>query len=386
MDIQRRLNLKELLRKKSHFLLGPRSTGKSTLIRQQLPEACLIDLLQSRLERRLTTHPEDLETLIGDHLKASLKDLIVVIDEIQKVPALLNEVHRLIEEKKIRFLLTGSSARKLKGDKANLLAGRAWRAELFPMTWKELEGVRFDLDRYLHYGGLPSVYLSDHPQNELDAYVHTYLYEEIRAEAMVRKIPAFSRFLEAAALANGQMINFSEIAKDCEVNPATIREYYAVLEDTLMGFTLPPWTKSKKRKAIQTAKFYFFDVGVVHALDGTESLDRNSDLYGRSFEHFIAMELRAYLSYAGSKNALSYWRSVHDQEVDFVLGDKVAIEVKSSRQISDKHFNGLKALQEEKIVRSFYLITQDPLPAKRYGIHCLPWTLFLKKLWAGELM
>ncbi len=382
MEIQRFLQLPPLLRKKSHFLLGPRSTGKSTLVRMQLPEAKVINLLQSHLERRLSAHPEDLEFLIFEE---SEKVPQVVIDEIQKVPQLLNEVHRLIEEKHIHFLLTGSSARKLKGEKANLLAGRAWRAELFPLTWFELKEHSFDLETYLRYGGLPQVY-GGSSSEELDAYVRTYFYEEIRAEALVRKVSSFSKFLEVAALSNGQMLNFTEIAKDSEVTPATVREYYSILEDTLMGFALPPWTKSKKRKAIQTAKFYFFDVGVFHTLIQTKSLERNSDLYGRSFEHFIAMELRAYLSYARSPEKMSYWRSVNGQEVDFVLGEQMALEVKATRQISERHLRGLNTLKEEGLVKNYYLVTQDPVPAKRQGIQCLPWDVFLKKLWEGKLL
>ncbi len=383
MDIVRTLKLNELLQKKSHFLLGPRSTGKTTLIRKQLPHAFVVNLLQSALERRLSSHPEDLETLI---LENSKETKLVVIDEVQKVPQLLNEVHRLIEEKKIRFLLTGSSARKLRGENVNLLAGRAWRAELFPLTWRELGSSHFNLEKYLLQGGLPQVYNSDYPREELEAYVRTYLYEEIRAEALVRKVPAFSKFLEVAALANGQMLNFTELAKDCEVTPSTIREYYSILEDTLMGFMLSPWTKTKKRKAIQTAKFYFFDLGVFHSLIGSQHLERNSDLYGRSFEHFMAQEIRAYLSYSQSKSEMKYWRSVNGQEVDFILGDKVAIELKSARQLSDKYFLGLKALQEEKLIQNYYMITQDPLPAKRFGVNCLHWESFLHKLWEGKIV
>ncbi len=380
MGILRRLNLAKLLQKKSFFLLGPRSTGKSTLIHQQLAgQATLIDLLEGDHYLRLSTRPQELEALA----RAEPRHPIVVIDEIQKIPELLDEVHRLIEKFKIRFLLTGSSARKLKGDRANLLAGRAWMAHLFPLSWCEIK--KFGLDRYLRWGGLPQVYLGQDPAEELRAYTRTYLYEEIKAEAMVRKIPAFARFLEVAALSNGQLLNFTEVASDCAVPASTVREYYAILEDTLMGFLLPPWTASKKRKAIQTAKFYFFDIGVSLSLAKIQQLDRHSNLYGNTFEHFIGMELRAYLSYTRKPDELRFWRSVNDQEVDFVVGDHTAIEVKSTPRVSPKDLTGLKTLAEEKKFQDFLLVSQDPLATTREGVRCLPWETFLEKLWGGEL-
>ena len=380
MILERKLKLPNLLEKKSFFLLGPRSTGKSTLLNHQLKgKAQIIDLLESDYFVRLSSRPQELEEMI-DKQKLG----IVVIDEIQKVPTLLNEVHRLIEKKGIRFLLTGSNARKLKGEWTNLLAGRAWVAHLFPLSWSEIKN--FDIERYLLWGGLPQVYLSRYPAEELQAYVKTYLYEEIRAEAVVRKVPAFSRFLEVAALSSGQMLNFTEIGNDANVPPSTVREYYSALEDTLMGFMLPPWTKSKKRKAIKTGKFYFFDVGVKHALARTRQLERNSDLYGHAFEHFLAMELRAYIDYARLPEELKFWRSIHGQEVDFVVGDRVAVEVKATQKISDKHFRGMLALKEEGIFEKYYLVTQDKIERKRETIQCLHWETFLSKLWGGEII
>ncbi|HEX4045225.1 MAG TPA: AAA family ATPase, partial [Gammaproteobacteria bacterium] len=276
---QRQLNLLSLLEKKSFFLLGPRAIGKSFLIREQLKDKSLIfNLLRSELYLRLTAAPWELENMINAALVERPSEFIV-IDEIQKVPQLLDEVHRLIEERQLRFLLTGSSARKLKHGHANLLAGRAWTAHLYPLSFSEIPD--FKLDHYLRFGGLPAIYGSPDPEEELQAYVQTYLYEEIQAESLVRKLPQFSRFLITAALANGQMLNFAQIANDAAVAASTVREYYTILEDTLIGFMLTPWMKSKKRKAISTAKFYFFDTGVCHALAQTQVLDRNSDLYGR---------------------------------------------------------------------------------------------------------
>ena len=273
-DFQRLLDLPGLLRRKSFFLFGPRATGKSFLIRRQLGRrALVVDLLRSDVAFRLATDPSLLEALIGDRRGP---DAWIVIDEVQKLPGLLDEVHRLIESRGLRFLLTGSSARKLKRGQANLLAGRAWTANLYPLTSAEIP--RFDLAKFLRWGGLPPVVASQEPAEELGAYVRTYLQEEIQAEGFVRRLPPFSRFLASAALTNGQMLNFAQIASDAGVPAATVREYYYLLEDTLVGFLLPAWTKSKKRKAISTAKFYFFDTGVTHALAGTQTLDRNSDL------------------------------------------------------------------------------------------------------------
>jgi len=378
------LNLASLLQKKSFFLLGPRATGKSTLVKDELTDkAVTFNLLRSELYIRLSAAPWELEPLIDAALnKRQYK--FIVIDEIQKVPHLLDEVHRLIEERKLRFLLTGSSARKLKHGHANLLAGRAWTANLYPLCFSEIP--HFNLDKYLQVGGLPSVYASESPQEELTAYVQTYLYEEIQAESLVRKLPQFSRFLTVAALANGQMLNFAQIASDSGVPASTVREYYTILEDTLIGFMLTPWTKSKKRKAISTAKFYLFDTGVCHTLAQTKMLDRNSDLYGRSFEHWIGLELRTYLSYKRLNEYLHYWRSTHQHEVDFIIDDRIAIEVKAAKKVTNRDLKNLQYLAEENLFKQLYLVSHDP-QEKKYGpILCLHWKNFMEQLWAGEII
>ncbi|MDL1962320.1 MAG: ATP-binding protein [Deltaproteobacteria bacterium] len=379
MELERLLNLADLLTRKSFFLFGPRATGKSTLIKRQLSEtATVIDLLDSRLYLRLLSSPHDLESIIYSGHKTG----IVVIDEIQRIPELLNEVHRLIENKKITFLLTGSSARKLRRGKANLLAGRVWESRMFPLTWKEI--TDFNLDRFLHYGGLPAVYLSNYPDEELDAYVNTYLKEEIMAEGLIRKLPPFSRFLCSIALASGEMINFTKLANDCHVPPSTVTEYVGLLDDTLVGFLLPAWTESRKRKAISTAKFYFFDPGVTHMLAGTKTLDRNSHLYGKSFEQFIGMEIRAYLSYRRKKRELAYWRSTHGYEVDFLIGIETAIEVKASQKVSGRDLRGLKVLKEENIFKNYILVSQDPINTRDDNFQALYWEKFLDDLWADK--
>ena len=379
MELERLLNLTDLLTRKSFFLFGPRATGKSTLIKRQLSEtATVIDLLDSRLYLRLLGSPHDLESIIDSGNKTD----IVVIDEIQRIPELLNEVHRLIEDKKITFLLTGSSARKLRRGKANLLAGRVWESRMFPLIRNEI--TEFNLDRFLQYGGLPAVYLSNYPDEELDAYVNTYLKEEIMAEGLIRKLPPFSRFLRSIAMANGEMINFTKLANDCQVPPSTVTEYVGLLEDTLVGFLLPAWMESRKRKAVRTAKFYFFDPGVTHMLAGTQALDRNSNLYGKSFEQFIWMEIRAYLSYRRKKKELTYWRSTHGYEVDFLIGRETAIEVKASQKVSDRDIKGLRALEEENIFKNYIIVSQDPINTLNDNFQALYWEKFLDDLWADK--
>lgn len=380
MLYNRILKLPQLLKKKSFFLLGPRATGKSSLIHEQLQkEALIINLLESSLYLRLMNSPEDLESFIDGSDKK-----IVVIDEVQRIPMILNEVHRLIASKKITFLLTGSSARKLKGKDINLLAGRAWKADLFPLVSAEI--ADFDLKRYLIYGGLPAVYNSNYPSEELFAYVEMYLKEEIQAEALVRKIPAFSRFLQVSALTNGQLINFTNIAQDTGIPVSTIKQYYQILEDTLIGFFLYAWTKSIKRKAITVSKFYYFDIGVCNTIAEIKHLDVNSDLYGRAFEHFIILELKAYLSYRRIHEKLSYWRSKHGHEVDLLIGDTVAIEIKSATKISEKHLKGLIYLREEGIFKKYILVCNDPLERKVKDIEITHWKVFLTRLWSDNIL
>lgn len=373
MQLARRLDLKALLEQKSFFLFGPRATGKTSLIKRQLSDhSLIINLLKSDVFLRLSSKPWELEEIVNTRSKP---DDIVVIDEVQKVPMLLNEVHRLIEEQKITFLLTGSSARKLRHHDVNLLAGRAWEAYLFPLTMQEIPD--FSIDRYLNYGGLPSVYLSAHPQEELTAYVDTYLKQEIQAEALVRKIPAFTRFLQTAAATSGDMLKFTSLASDVGIPVSTVREYYQILQDTLIGFLLPAWTKTVKRQPISMAKFYFFDVGVMHQMLGIHNVQPQSQDYGRAFEHFIAMELRAYLNYYRKQESLSYWRSKQGQEVDFIIGDHTAIEVKSTSTVTSKHLSGLKALKEENICKKYYLISFDKVNRITDGIEIMYWKDFL---------
>lgn len=381
MVFKRILNLPNLLNKKSYFLFGPRATGKSFLIRTQFPEkTAILDLLESDLYLRLNMNPGELESIIMGYPNHS----IAIIDEVQRIPELLHEVHRLIENKGIRFLLTGSSARKLRHNQANLLAGRARQAELFPLIFIEIP--EFSLERYMQYGGLPMVYQSEDPVDDLHAYVNTYLKEEIQSEALVRKLPAFTRFLRFSALTSGEMLNFTSISNDAAVPISTVREYYSILEDTFIGFMLPAWTKTIKRKPISTAKFYYFDIGVKNILAGFNSILPQTDVYGKTFEHFIALELRAYLSYQRKHLPLNYWQSKNGQEVDFIVGDNVAIEVKATNRIQDKHLKGLKALAEENLCKRYLLVSQDTLKRKVENIEIIHWREFIDKLWSDEII
>ena len=380
MKVARRIDLPHLLQQKSFFLFGPRATGKSTCVAQQLADrAEVIDLLDSETFFKFSNDYKQLEAIV-----AQSQHRIVVIDEIQKLPQLLNDVHRLIERRGTHFLLTSSSTRKLRRGGVNLLAGRAWEAQLFSLTYHELP--QFDLERYLFFGGLPAVYLSAKPAEELRAYVSTYMRQEIQEEGLVRRLPAFTRFLHTMALSNGEILNYAKIANDCQTAPSTVAAYVQVLADTLLAAPLPPWLAAKKRKAVRTSKLYFFDTGVARAFAGIRSIERNSNFYDKSFEHFIWMELRAWLSYTRREEELSFWRTRHGYEVDFLIGSEVAIEVKASKSVSSRDLKGLRALAEEGICQKFYLISQDSLNKKYEQFHALHWRTFLDQLWEDKLL
>jgi len=376
---KRSVNITELLKKNSYFLFGPRGTGKSFLIRNTLENYSYINLLESRIYLALKNDPDHLESLIDQKL--------VVVDEIQRVPELLNVVHRLIEERQILFLLTGSSARKLKRGGANLLAGRAYSASLFPFTWFEIANHQtFSLERYLKHGGLPKAYIEDDPWDFLFSYVDTYLKEEIQAEALSRNLPNFSRFLSQAAIRSSELLNYTKVGCDAQISPNTARDYYQILEDTLIGYQLEPWTLSEKRKAIQTSKFYLFDTGVTNALRNITTIPDGTDYFGRAFEQFLCNELKAYISYRRIREPLKFWRSTSKYEVDFILENKVAIEVKAAKKTSARDHSGLKAIAEEPVQwQRKLLISRDP-QSQLYtnGIEHMHWQVFLQKLWANE--
>jgi len=381
VDIDRFLDLRKLLDRKSHFLFGPRSTGKSWLIAHTLTGADthVIDLLDDDMFSRLLRRPAVLDEVIPPGAGT------VVIDEVQKLPALLDQVHQLMERRRLRFLLTGSSARKLRRGTANLLGGRAWEAQLFPLTSAEL-GAGFDLLKYLNRGGLPHVYTSESPQDELRNYVKLYLKEEIQAEAIVRRLDHFVRFLDVAAVQCGEELNLEGIASDAGVPARTVAGFFEVLTDTLVGFPVLAFTKSKRRKAIRRSKFYLFDVGVAGAMAKRGEVQEGSELFGKALEHFLIQEVRAYLSYKKLDLPLCYWRTTTQQEVDLVIGEEIAVEIKATHRVGERHLRGLKALQEERQVKRFAVVSRDPLARRNGSIDILPWRRFLTDLWADRLL
>ena len=369
--------MRSLSEKKSFFLFGPRSTGKTTLLRAQFPEREIIDLLKSSTYLSLAANPSLLGELVREQLKTGS---VVILDEIQKLPSLLDEIHHLIESTPAKFILTGSSGRKLKRSGINLLAGRAWEANLFPLVSAEIPG--FDINRFLRFGGLPQVYAGEYPEEELTAYVDTYLREEIKAEALVQNLPQFSRFLKTAVFSNAEQINFANIANDAAVPASTVRGYFDILADTFTGFLVESWRDSSKRKAVAAPKFYFFDTGVANFLRGTTALHENSVEFGKAFEQFIAMELRAWISYRRNRKPLRYWRSRTGYEVDFLLGNDAAIEVKAARSVHDKHLKSMRALKEEGVFNRFFVVSFDSQNREtKDGIRCLHWSRFLEILW-----
>lgn len=373
MYINRQLDLSSMLANKSHFLFGPRQTGKSSLIQHTLGGHRCYNLLHTDVFLKLSREPQRLRQEIDADAQ------IVVIDEIQKLPILLDEVHSLIEERGIRFLLTGSSARKLRNRGVNLLGGRARTRRLHPFVFPELKSA-LDLRKALDIGLIPSIYFSDAPFEDLEAYAGNYLKEEIAAEAVVRNVPAFSRFLTVAGLCEGKIINYTNIANDAQVPRSTVQEYFQILRDTLLGDDLPAYKRSVKRKPLATCKFYFFDIGVARFLQGRRGLETRSPEFGEAFESYIHHELKSYSDYRSSFD-LRYWRSTSGFEVDFVLNEKTAVEVKGKGNITQKDAAGLLAIREEGILENYLIVTLEDTPRRYGGIEVLPWKDFLENLW-----
>ncbi len=365
----------------SFFLWGARQTGKSTLLKLLYPDSLWFDLLQTDVYERLQRNP----SLLREVVSAARPNHPVVIDEVQKIPALMDEVHWLIENRQTRFVLCGSSSRKIVRSQANLLGGRALRYELFPLVSQEIPD--FDLVRALNHGLLPRHYLAAKPERRISAYIGNYLQEEIAAEARVRNIATFSRFLEVAAFSNGEIVNYSNIASECGVSAPTVREYFQILADTLTGRFLPSFQKRPKRRVILAPKFYFFDIGVVNYLLKRGKIEVGSEAFGNAFEHFIYQELHAHSHYSGIQYPLNYWRTASQIETDFVLGDhEVVLEVKSTSGAIPRHAKGLKYFSEEYTVKRQILVTNDPYPRQMGNVLVLPWKSFLQSLWAGEII
>ncbi len=368
-------DLRRWLARKSHFLLGPRQTGKTFLVRHALPDVPVYDLLDSSVFLALSQRP----TRLGEELGP--RDRLVVVDEIQRLPELLNEVHRLIESRGLRFLLTGSSARRLRRGGVNLLGGRARIRYLHPLTWREL-GAHFDLHRAIQHGLIPSIYFSDDPRADLDSYTGVYLQQEVVAEGATRNVPAFSRFLRVAALANGTVVNFTEIANDSQVPRTTVYEYFEILKDTLILHEVPAWKESRTRKPLVSSKYYFFDVGVVSALQG-RLVRPGTPEFGGAFETYLFHELLCYRDYVSS-DSISHWRSASGLEVDFILGDHTAVEIKAKENISSRELKPLHALAEEKKLKRYLCVGLEPRQRRLGEVTVLPVPEFLEELWGGK--
>jgi predicted AAA+ superfamily ATPase len=382
--VRRLLNI-GLPRKQSAFLWGPRKTGKSTYLKEAYPKSLYYDFLKTDLTLEFSKRPSLLREQISAK-DAAVLQYPIILDEAQKVPPILDEVHWLIENKSLRFILCGSSARKLKRGKANLLGGRAWRYEMFPLVSAELEHV--DLLRALNHGMIPDHYLIDHYQKSLTGYVHDYLKEEVFAEGLTRNIPAFARFFDAVGYSHGELINFSNIARDSGVDAKTIKEYYQILIDTLLGRMVEPFKKRPARQIITKAqKFYLFDVGVAGAIVKRHIEEERGELFGRAFEHFIFMEIAAHSSYRELDYGIQYWRTKSGLEVDFVLGGgEVALEIKGTSRLDSRDMRSLVAFTEEYKPRKAIIVCNEKEERVIGRIRILPWRTFLAALWGGAVI
>ncbi len=371
----------------SFFLFGPRGTGKTTWLRQRLGSALWFDLLDQTLFFNLIRNP----AMLRQAVLAAPSGSWVVLDEVQKLPGLLDEVHRILAEpaEPYRFALCGSSARKLKHGGANLLAGRAINRAFFPLVGAEMD-YAFDLDELLSYGALPKI------RSELaiavdilEAYTSNYIRQEIQQEALVRDIGTFTRFLDVAALMNGQMLNISKVARDCGVARPTVQRYFEILDDTLIAFRLPAWRPGARVKEVGAAKFYLFDPGVARALAGRVRLPLTDFERGPLLETLVLHELRAWINQSGCGGSLSYWRTPHGAEVDFVwtLGERaVCIEVKAATRWRPEDGKYLRDMLERGLVAKAFGIYRGELELKDGGAWVLPVKAFMERLQAGELI
>lgn len=378
--LQRILKLEET-KKNSTFLWGSRQTGKSTLLKALFPQAQMYDQLKTDLRMALQMRP----ALLREECELLDDGELIIIDEVQKVPALLDEVHWLIKNKHQRFILSGSNARKMRRSGANLLGGRALRRTLFPLVSAEIPD--FDLDRAINNGMLPRHYLEDNPNEMIQSYIGDCLQQEIVAEAIVRKLDSFTRFLQTAAFSDAEIVNYTNIAQECGISSKTVKEYFSILEETMLGFYLPAYTNKAKRRVIQAPKFYYFDVAIPNHLLKRVPLQRGTDVYGHALEHLIIQELRAFLSYRCPDKALTYWHTLDNNfEVDAVLGQaEVAIEVKSSQNVTSRDMKSLKVFGQEYPDAKLILISLEKRPRMVNGVEIWPAEQFLKRLWDGKI-
>lgn len=384
--IKRTLNI-DLPPRQSTFLWGPRKTGKSTYLKTTFPHSVVYDFLKSDLFLELSKNP----ALLREQLLAREDDALrhpVILDEVQKVPQILDEVHWLIENTDIRFILCGSSARKLKRGRANLLGGRAWRYEMFPLTSMEIGTQRLDLLRALNHGTVPLHYLQDNYRKSLKAYVRDYLKEEVFDEGLTRNIPAFSRFFDAMGYSHGQLLNYSNIARECGVDSKTVKEYFQILMDTLLGTMAAPFKKRQDRQVIgKASKFYLFDVGVAGEITKRQIPEAKGELFGRAFEHFIFLEMWTHSSYSELDYEINFWRTKSGLEVDFILGGgEIAVEVKGTGRVDNRDFKPMQAFIETYSPRGAYVVCNETMRRVHKGIVVIPWREFLQDLWNGKII
>jgi predicted AAA+ superfamily ATPase len=385
MDRAQRILRINLPKGKSAFLWGPRKTGKTTFLKETFPDSLIFDMLQTDLFLEFARRPY----LLREQLLASPPQKLkkpIIIDEVQKIPLMLDEIHWLIENKGLCFLLCGSSARKLKRGKANLLGGRAWRYEMHPLVSREIDHP--DLLQILNRGLIPAHYFDQDYPKSLQAYVRDYLKEEVFDEGLTRNIPAFSRFFEAMGYSHGELTNYANIARECGVDAKTVKEYYQILVDTLLGTMIEPFKKRPERQVITKAgKFYLFDVGIAGALTRRQILEQKGEQFGRAFEHFILMEIMAHRSYNDLDYDVNFWRTKTGLEVDFILGrGEVAVEVKGSGQIHTPDLYPLKAFIQDYRPKKAFLVCNERRQRLHDKITIIPWSDFLSKLWDGEIL
>ena len=382
----RRLKI-DLPTRQSAFLWGPRKTGKSTYLKQMLPWSLVYDFLKIDLMLDFIRRP----SLLREQLLAQPEALLahpIILDEVQKVPQLLDEVHWLIENRDLRFVLCGSSARKLKRGRANLLGGRAWRYEMFPLVTPELREDDLEILTILNRGLIPDHFSQTHYRRSLDAYVRDYLKEEVFDEGLTRNIPAFSRFFDAIGYSHGELTNYANIARECGVNSKTVKEYYQILVDTLLGRLVEPYKRRQNRQVITKApKFYLFDVGVAGAITKRRLLEPRGEAFGKALEHFIFMELTAHASYSELGYDIRFWRTKTGMEVDFVLGDgEVAIEVKGAARVDSRDLRPLKAFIDEHAPAKAFVVCNEPAERIVGAVRLVPWKEFLQALWSGDIL
>lgn len=373
-DIENRLD-------EAMFLFGGRQVGKSTLLKERFPKAIYIDLLKSDIRNRFKQHPEEFR----ESLLRYPPETLVIVDEIQKIPDLLDEVHWLMVEKDLWFILSGSSARKIKRSGANNLGGRAIPETLFPLVSAEIPD--YDLDRAVQNGMIPRHYMVANAQNRMRAYVDLYLKEEIIEESLVQNVDEFIRFMEVAAIMDGEILNYENVASDCGVSANTVKAYYKILVETLLGFEVPAYRKVIKRKLYKSSRFYYFDVGIANHLTKRYHLAPRTPEYGHAFEHLIIQEIRAYLGYTGSEEELTYWHTYENLEVDAVIGDaRVAIEIKSTDHVNHDDKKGVTEFAKEHPETKQILVSRDRISRRNGDVDLYYVTDFFKALWAGEII